>query len=184
MLTHSLASRWIYILGCQPDYSGLLCIALCLTDHCLQSWSFRSLRREKRSDVNVPCRARRHLGRLMKDTQAARLPDWLLRSLSSSWEGKLTRRAQQPPSDGESQESPGGSGMEKWRGTFLRAALGERREACRKGEQTPGFSLPWEAGMIQTLPEASRRIPAHLPVLKITHLNPGHPTKQAARDTS
>lgn len=157
MLTHSLASRWIYILGCQPDYSGLPCIALCLTDHCLQSWSFRSLQREKRSDVDVPSRARRHLGRLMKDTRAAWLPDWLLRSQSSSWEGKLTRRAQQPPSDGESQESPGGNGTKKWQDRFLNASLGERREACKKGEPTRGFSLPREAGPDPNLPWSQQK---------------------------
>lgn len=157
MLTHSLASRWIYILGCQPDYSGLPCIALCLTDHCLQSWSFRSLQREKRSDVDVPSRARRHLGRLMKDTRAAWLPDWLLRSQSSSWEGKLTRKTQQPPSDGESQESPGGNGTKKWQDRFLNASLGERREACKKGEPTRGFSLPREAGPDPNLPWSQQK---------------------------
>lgn len=120
----------------------------------------------------------------MKDTQAAWLPDWLLSSQSSSGEGKLTRRPQQPPSDGESQESPRGNGTEKWQGRFLHASLGERKEACKKGEQTPGFSLPCEAGLDPNPPEASRRDPAYLPVLKIAYLNPGHPAKEGAWDIS
>lgn len=110
MLAQSFYSRWKYIHGCQPDYSGLPCIALCLADHCLQSQSFRSLQREKRSDVDVPSRAQRHSGRLMEDTRAVRLaaalPELLLRGQTESEHGNLR--------DGESQGAPGGRGWAEW----------------------------------------------------------------------
>lgn len=137
MLTHSLASPWIYILGCQPDYSGLPCIALCLTDHCLQSWSFRSLQRENRSDVDVPSRAWRHSGRLMKDTRAARLaaalPELELRG--------QTERVQQPPRDGESQESPGGTGARNGRASSCTLPWEKAGRWARKGSGSLDFSL-------------------------------------------
>lgn len=120
----------------------------------------------------------------MKDARAAWLPDWLLHSPSSSQEGKLTQRAEHPPSDGESQESPGENRTEKWQGRFLHASLGECREACKKGEQTLGFLLPCKEGPDPNSPEASKRGPTVLSMLKITVLNPGHPAKEGAWDTS
>lgn len=93
--------------------------------HCIMpDWSLLAelelqvIAERERTDVDVPSRAQRHLGRLMKDTQPAWLPDWLLRSPSSSWEGKLTQIVQHPPSDGESQESPRGLGPSKIKAGF------------------------------------------------------------------
>lgn len=58
-------------------------------------------------------------------------------------------------------------------GSVLHASLRKRRGACKKGEQTLGFSLPCEQGLMQLLAlKSAEGNPTHL--LKIAFLNPGH----------
>jgi len=64
------------------------------------------------------------------------------------------------------------------------SSLGELRQACKKGEQTPRFSLPCHAGPDPNPLKAAEGIPLICQCLKITCLNPGNPAKEGAWDTS
>lgn len=97
----------------------------------------------------------------MKDTRAARLaaalPELELRG--------QTERAQQPPRDGESQESPGGTGARNGRASSCTLPWEKAGRWARKGSGSLDFSL-LGAGPDPKPPKASRRDPTHLLMLK------------------